>query len=130
MTTPLRIDAKTVEPQTWDSPSKGTLFWRSLFDGAVTPTSDMICGVAEMQPGQHFALHHHPQAEIYFGIEGEADVMIDSIPHRLQPGVALFIPGGAVHGVPETAMPMRWFYVFAADRFDQIDYSFLPPAKG
>ena len=71
-----------------------------------------------------FALHAHDHAEVYFGLEGEGDVMIDGQPHRLAPGVALFIPGGAIHGVPLAAGPLKWFYTFAADGFANIRYRF------
>ena len=52
-------------------------------------------------------------------------VLIDGTPHRLAPGVALYIPGGTVHGVPQATEPLRWFYTFAADSFDDIRYSFI-----
>ena len=44
--------------------------------------------------------------------------------HRLKPGVALFIPGGAVHGVPMADQNFRWFYTFARNAFSDIVYSF------
>jgi quercetin dioxygenase-like cupin family protein len=77
-----------------------------------------------MATGETFALHSHAHPEVYFGLEGEGDVMIDGQTHRLSPGVALFIPGGAVHGVPQAASPLKWFYTFAADSFADIQYRF------
>ena len=47
------------------------------------------------------------------------------MPHRLAPGVALYIPGGAVHGVPLATGTLEWFYTFAADSFAEIPYTFL-----
>ena len=81
-----------------------------------------------MAPGETFALHCHPQPEVYFGLEGTGEVLIDGTPHLLAPGVALYIPGGAVHGVPLAKAPLKWFYTFAADSFDDIRYSFLHEA--
>ena len=78
-----------------------------------------------MEAGDSFALHSHPQAEVYFGLEGEGEVLIDGVPHRLAPGVALYIPGGAVHGIPVAKGPLRWFYTFAASSFAEIRYSFV-----
>lgn len=126
-TRPFALDTAHIRPETWEDPARGTLHWRSLFDAARTPTDSLVCGVAEMEPGDHFALHRHPQAEVYFGIEGEGEVMIDGRPHRLAPGVALFIPGNAEHGVPQCDRPLRWFYVFAADSFAEISYRFSSP---
>jgi mannose-6-phosphate isomerase-like protein (cupin superfamily) len=126
MTRPLRVDQADIEIAHWDDPARGTLAWKTLFSGDITATDSLVCGIAIMLAGDTFALHSHPQAEVYFGLEGKVDVMIDGQIHQLSPGVALFIPGGAVHGVPRAKGSARWFYTFAADRFDQITYSFLP----
>ena len=77
-----------------------------------------------MMPGQFFAFHHHAEPEVYFGLEGTGIVLIDGTPHELKPGVALFIPGNAVHGIPMAIEPLRFFYTFATDSFDTITYHF------
>ena len=125
MTTPARVDAHSLPDERWGDPARGTIRFRTLISAPSTDTRDLVCGVALMAAGETFALHFHPEAEVYFGLEGEGEVLIDGIPHRLAPGVALYIPGGAVHGVPVATGPLAWFYTFAADRFDQIAYSFL-----
>jgi quercetin dioxygenase-like cupin family protein len=78
-----------------------------------------------MQTGDTFALHFHPQPEVYFGLSGAVDVHVDGVIHRLTEGMALFIPGNAVHGVARADQPVRWFYTFAADRFSDIAYTFM-----
>ncbi len=110
--------------ETWADPACGTVRWQSLFSQGSTPTDSLTCGVAHIAAGETFALHSHPQAEVYFGLTGHGRVMIDGTAHALSPGVALFIPGGAVHGIPQADGPMSWFYVFAADAFSQIAYQF------
>jgi mannose-6-phosphate isomerase-like protein (cupin superfamily) len=127
-----RIDAQDCAPARWEDPARGTLSWRTLISADLTPTDSLVCGVAEMQPGESFALHRHAEPEVYFGIEGVGDVVIDGVTHRLAPGVALYIPSMAEHGVPEVSGPLRWFYAFARDRFDQITYHFTQedPAMG
>lgn len=125
MTTPNRVDANHLPDERWEDSARGTIRFRTLISAPATDTRDLVCGVALMAAGETFALHHHPQAEVYFGLEGEGEVLIDGVPHRLAPGVALYIPGGAVHGVPVATGPLKWFYSFAADSFDQIDYHFL-----
>ena len=120
-------NAQDLPEQGWDDPAKGSVRWKTLFSGEVTQTDSMVCGIARMEAGDHFALHRHAQPEIYFGLEGEGEVMIDGVAHRLAPGIALFIPGHALHGVPVAHGPLRWFYSFACDRFDQIQYDFAPP---
>jgi mannose-6-phosphate isomerase-like protein (cupin superfamily) len=131
-TAAISIDAQDCAPARWDDPARGTLAWRMLISADVTPTAGLVCGIAEMQPGETFALHRHAEPEVYFGIEGEGEVLVDGVVHRLAPGVALYIPSMAEHGVPHVTTPLRWFYSFARDRFDQITYHFTheDPAQG
>ncbi|HEY6918183.1 MAG TPA: cupin domain-containing protein [Tabrizicola sp.] len=128
----IRIDAQDCAPARWDDPARGTLSWRTLLSGETTGTDTLVCGIAEMLPGQTFALHRHAEPEVYFGIEGEGLVLIDGVRHPIAPGVALYIPSMAEHGVPEATQPLRWFYAFARDRFDQITYHFTheDPERG
>ena len=122
----LRIDTATLPEATWDSPEKGTARWQSVFSKGETETDSLTCGVGIIRPGEHFAAHRHAHAELYFGLEGRATVVIDGQPHEISPGVALFIPGNAEHGIPVAHETMRWFYTFAADSFDEITYRFTP----
>ena len=124
MTQAVMVDANDVATAGWDDPAFGSIRWQTLLSGGVTATDTLVCGVAIMQAGDTFALHSHPQPEVYFGLEGAVDVMIDGTAHRLRPGVALFIPGDAVHGVLMADQPVRWFYTFAADAFADIVYTF------
>lgn len=124
MTRPVRIDQANQPEVTWDDPARGSVRWKTLISGEVTATDTLVAGIAIMAPGDTFALHSHPQPELYFGLEGEVDVQINGTAHRLKPGVALFIPGDAVHGVLAADQPVRWFYTFAADAFADIAYSF------
>ena len=125
MTHPHRIDEANLPEASWDDPARGSVRWKTLLSADVTPTDSMVCGIAVMSPGDTFARHSHPQPEVYFGLEGEVDVTINDTTHRLKPGVALFIPGNAVHGVRSADQPVRWFYSFAADSFAEIAYSFV-----
>lgn len=124
MTTPVRVDQAALPDERWDDPARGTIRFRTLISAPATDTRDLVCGVAMLEAGETFALHSHPQAEVYFGLEGTGDVLVDGTPHRLAPGVALYIPGGAVHGVPLATAPLRWFYTFAGDSFGDIAYHF------
>lgn len=123
-TRPFSADSATLPDERWDNPARGSIRFRTLISAPATPTDSLVCGVALMAPGETFALHSHPQPEVYFGLEGEGEVMIDGAAHRLAPGVALFIPGGALHGIPLAATALKWFYTFAADSFDDIRYRF------
>jgi quercetin dioxygenase-like cupin family protein len=124
MTKAVMVDQNDLPETTWEDPSRGSIRWKTLISGNVTATDSLVCGLAIMQPGDTFALHSHPQAEIYYGIEGEVDVQVNGTAYRLKPGAALFIPGHAVHGVLHADQPVRWFYAFAADSFADIPYTF------
>jgi len=122
---PQNVDQADLPEASWDDPARGSVRWKTLFSGDVTATDSLVCGIALMSPGDTFALHFHPQPEVYFGLEGEVDVTVNNTIHRLKPGVALFIPGNAVHGVIRADQPARWFYSFAADSFAEIAYTFV-----
>jgi len=124
MAAPVSVDQNTCAIDHWQDPARGSIGWKTLISGDVTATHALVCGIAIMAAGDTFALHSHAEPELYFGLEGEVDVMIDGQSHRLKPGVALFIPGHAVHGVPTADHPVRWLYTFAANAFPDIAYKF------
>jgi len=111
---PTRRDAAALPDARWQDHAPSTIRFRTLFSAPDTPTDSIVCGIAMMAAGDTFALHAHDHAEVYFGLEGAGDVMIDGQPHGLAPGVALFIPGGAIHGVPLAAGPLKWFAAIVA----------------
>lgn len=125
MTTLTCVDASTLPDEHWDDPVRGSIRFRTLISAPATDTTGIVCGVAMMAAGDTFALHSHPEPEVYFGLDGTGEVIIDGVAHRLANGVALYIPGGAVHGVPMATGPLRWVYTFAADSFADISYTFL-----
>ena len=120
-------DLADLQLEGWDTPGRGSICWQTLFTAGVTQTNSLVCGVATLEPGDDFALHSHHEPEVYFGVEGETTVMVDGTPCRLAPGAAIFIPSNAVHGIASVSERVRFFYVFAADRFEDITYTFVPP---
>ena len=124
MIEPLRIEASCLPSQTWDDQARGTLTWKTLISKETTATNGLVCGIADLQPGDHLALHSHAEPEVYFGISGSGEVLIDAVAHVLADGVVLYNLGGALHGILQFTAPLRWFYTFARDSFDQITYHF------
>jgi quercetin dioxygenase-like cupin family protein len=121
---PISVDEATLPDQRWEDPTRGTIRFRTLISAPDTQTHSLVCGVAMLATGETFVLHSHAHPEVYFGLEGEGEVIIDGRHHRLAPGIAIFIPGGAVHGIPVATSPLKWFYTFAADSFAEIVYRF------
>ncbi len=102
----------------------GTVRWRTLVSADRTPSDAMVLGVAEFEPNGDLLPHRHAQAEFYFGLEGSGTVTIDGMPHPIAPGVAVFIPGNAEHGVVAGQAGLRFTYGFATARFADVDYRF------
>lgn len=124
MTTPTLVDEAALPVVLWDDPVRGTIRFRTLISAPQTDTSGIVCGVAMMALGDRFEMHAHPEPEVYFGLTGVGEVVIDGAPHRLAPGVALYIPGGAMHGITVLEAPLKWTYIFAADSLADIRYHF------
>lgn len=122
----VRIDANTVARVGWDDPARGSITWQTLLSAKTTQTSEVVCGIAHLRKGDSFAMHHHAQAEVYFGLKGHVNVMIDGAAHALGPDITLFIPPNAVHGIDLATEDVRFFYTFAANSFEDIAYHFIP----
>jgi quercetin dioxygenase-like cupin family protein len=114
-----------VEPQSWND-RRGRLSFQTLVSGGITPSDSLVAGISIVESGGALALHSHAQAEIYFVLEGAGLVMIDGVEHKVAPGATLFIPGDARHAVRNPfGATFRFFYVFPADRFEEIHYEFV-----
>ncbi|WP_158817967.1 cupin domain-containing protein [Methylocapsa sp. S129] len=117
-----------VKPAAWND-QRGRLSFHTLISGESTPSDGLVAGVAIVEPGGALALHSHAQPEIYFVLEGAAIVTIEGVERTVSPGAAVFIPGAARHSVRNAFdKTFRFFYVFPADRFDQIQYNFVDEA--
>ena len=122
---PFVTRAEDVETVVWDDP-RGCLSFQTLISGETTPSNGLVAGVSTLEPGGAWALHSHAQPEVYFILEGTATVTIDGVDRTVTPGAAVFIPGHARHTVRNASdAPFKIFYVFPADRFDQIHYDFV-----
>ncbi len=125
---PIVVDERDVAPDGWDDPTHGRLRWRTLFSQGPTPTEAITCGVADLAPGDRLERHRHAPPEVYYVVAGEGVVFLDGEEIAVKPGAAVFIPGMAEHGVRQTgAATLRFFYVFAVDSFDRVEYLFSAP---
>lgn len=122
---PFVARVEDVAPVAW-SDERGRLSFHTLVSGEATPSAGLVAGVTIVAPGGMLALHSHAPPEIYYVLEGSAVVTIDGVARTIAPGAAVFIPGHARHAIhnPFDAT-FKIFYVFPADRFEQIRYDFV-----
>ena len=109
----------------WDDPGKGRIGWRTLFSKGLTASEAITCGVADLGPGDWLAPHRHAPPEVYYVVEGSGLVTLEGREVAVAAGSAVFIPGLALHGIRQTgAAPLKLFYVFAVDAFEDVTYLF------
>jgi quercetin dioxygenase-like cupin family protein len=92
----------------------------------VVPTDSLCTGIALCPPKTgHLCPHRHTQAEVYYIIEGRGTVKIDGKETNVHTGSVVFIPGNAEHAIWNVSDdPLRWFYVFPTDAFEDVLYRF------
>jgi quercetin dioxygenase-like cupin family protein len=127
---PVIVDSGSLEWETWPdalTEQRGGVRWKTLLSGDRTPTDTLTLGIATLTPGEVLHDHRHEQVELYLVLEGTGEVTIDGGVRAVGPGVAVFLPGGARHGIRNTAaIELRLAYVFAADSFTDVEYDFEP----
>lgn len=116
------VDLMDLPLEGGEDPAFGTVRWRTLVCGDRTPSSGMVLGVAEFGPGGTLRPHRHGPAEVYFGLTGAGTVTIEGVPHRIAPGVAVYLPPEAEHGVVAGPMGLTFAYGFPTGRFADVDY--------
>lgn len=57
----------------------------------------MTFGYVELLENASIPMHHHPQEQITFIIEGQLDMIIDGVPCSLTPGMYHVIPSNTPH---------------------------------
>lgn len=118
------INAAQVPFEGGTDPAYGTVRWRTLVNGNPDAPKEFVLGVAEFEAGGTLLPHRHDPAEFYFGLEGSGIVTIDGVEHDIGPGIALYVPGNAEHGVVAGPDGLRFSYGFAEPSFGGITYRF------
>ena len=122
---PVVLHEQDVDAESWEDSTRGALSFRTLFGGPDSRIGQFTAGVADLEPGQWLGQHSHEQPEIYYMIQGEVLLQLEGAEHPLRAGSAVFIPGGATHGVRNVGSTRaRFFYTLAADSFDEVEYVF------
>jgi mannose-6-phosphate isomerase-like protein (cupin superfamily) len=124
MTRALVVRETDVEPVTWSDPVRGDVLFRTMLGGATT-RADFTAGVTRLAPGGWLGHHRHDPSEVYFVLSGTGVLTIDGHEHPVSAGTAAYLPSRSEHGIHNTGdEPLRFFYAFAIDSFEKIDYDF------
>ena len=81
---------------------------RSILDRANAPVQQQSLAEARLEAGQATQRHHHKRTEeIYFILEGQAEMEVDGDVREVRPGDAILLPPGAWH-VIRAQTPLRF----------------------
>ena len=111
----------------WDDPIRGKVQWRTLISADRSASKNLTCGIAELPVGgpDTVSLHKHLPVEIYYIVEGSGVLTVNDQTFEVRAGSTAYIPENASHGLVNTGLvPLRLFYVFPVDSFDQVEYVF------
>jgi mannose-6-phosphate isomerase-like protein (cupin superfamily) len=70
-----------------------------VFVDASTGARDMTAGIVWVAPGSTIHEDSHEFDEVYYVIRGEADAVVEDVPHRMRAGDVALISAGRRHRV-------------------------------
>jgi mannose-6-phosphate isomerase-like protein (cupin superfamily) len=125
---PVIVGESEREWETWPDEqvaARGSVWWKTLIDGELTPSSALTLGVARIPCGAELRLHHHAQPEVYLILAGSGEVVGAGTRREVGAGDGVFLPGDAPHSIRCTGeAELRLAYVIAADSFADVTYHF------
>jgi quercetin dioxygenase-like cupin family protein len=72
---------------------------QTLLSARLVDDCDVTFALAKVPPGSHHLRHYHPHgSEIYYVTKGSCTVFLGEEEIEAQPGMAIFIAPGTVHG--------------------------------
>ncbi|MCP4351444.1 MAG: cupin domain-containing protein [Desulfobacterales bacterium] len=117
------------EWETWEDENLKNLspvIWKTLISKDKTCSYGIVAGVFEVAPGKALLRHYHAEEEAYYILTGKGVLEIDDETYTVTSGTAFFIPGNAKHSLSNTGKcKLKVLYMFPADSFGEIDYSFI-----
>ena len=82
-----------------DVPSLPTLEPRTGWRGQFFHSEHMTFVYYAIAAGSSVHVHHHDEEEVWHVLEGELEISLSEVTHRLGPGQAAVVPAGEDHGV-------------------------------
>ena len=109
----------------WNDSRRGDATWRTFFSRDVTPTAALTTGISTILACAELVRHRHVAVETYYFLEGSGLLTLGGAEYEVRSGSAVHIPSLTDHGVRNTgAHALRFFSVFAADSFLDVEYDF------
>jgi quercetin dioxygenase-like cupin family protein len=106
---------------------RGAIEWKTLISRDHTASDTLSLGVARVAPGAALNPHRHEQAEVYLVLGGAGELHVGGAARVVTAGDAVFIPGGAVHGIACAGdEELTFAYAFATDSSADVLYDFAP----
>ncbi len=90
----------------------------------VTKARGMSAGLVWVAPGSTIHEDEHEFDEVYYVVRGEADVVIEDVPHRMKPGNVVLIPARRrhhVHNPGDEVFEIFWCIGTSWDNLDGIE---------
>lgn len=106
----------------WDDPTRGKAVYQTRIDAAAGPTSGLVMGTAQIEPGETEAPHTHNLAEMAYVLSGGGTAVFEDREVAVKAGDTVFVPADVRHSWLAGDGGMTMLYAFPADRFDEVAY--------
>ena len=107
----------------WDEDRDARIRVKTFVSAGRTPSRGISFGIFELPPGAVLDPHHHHPREVYYVVDGEAEVCREGTWEVLRRGDVAYFPADAVHGARNRgAAACTIVWAFPADSYDDIEY--------
>jgi len=86
---------------------------RIYFKGATAQLKALTAGSQLLYPGHEpHPPHQHPEEEIMLVTEGQGEISVEGVVHKVGPGAMMYCEGNKMHGVKNTSGANFQFYFY------------------
>ncbi|KKL73582.1 hypothetical protein LCGC14_2073430 [marine sediment metagenome] len=127
-TRPVHIPADTPAWEEMNEPGRTRYRFCLLVDASGGPSAGLVHGIAEFDANAGFeALHRHNVAQTTHVLSGRGVATIGARDFEVGPGDTFYAPAGTWHAWRAGDVPLRLFWSYPCDRFDEVQYEFAAP---
>jgi mannose-6-phosphate isomerase-like protein (cupin superfamily) len=97
-----------------------------LISKSVNGAPDLLVSLLRMQPGEFHPPHAHPNmGELYFVVEGAAEITVGGETRWCTAGMAIYTPAGVAHSIRTTTEPVGVMVAFPEGDWERIEKVFV-----